>query len=486
LKECINLKLLVGNLTLLSVKVNKIKELWFNKEILEALYINNLYTISIENIVIWLKNQYKLDFVDETKLTSLIFSEQEQRLSKYIVDNIEEYMTLVLSKDIQILSDAENIIVFILNIPGLSNSSKVSFVNRQTQKIEDISNVNDKELWDNLIKHMRVKDSCENIINYFVYKEKKISDALVDFINSSENDIQFSNDYIQKLFDETTSSDFFDAVILENRIGNDKYKMILMDYGLYYESFSFENIDLDKIKILIELSIITLNEKTIKFMRDEYFQIFDFYVSFSPDEYLTLIEDEEISDKEIYMVLESNLIHDRYKLKLLSFSNEPLSIANREVSNEIILFILENRLDEADLQFLIEKSDSFDVNIQHKITEIASEKTEMIINQNITLKPEFVISMLKGYSFSRETIQGLILLCLDSLKEDHAHKLFDLANEDKLLSIFDFKNPNLPKNNYYEKILHYFKEKGWITRYKDSTEKQDHFKVYTKVKRKKD
>jgi hypothetical protein len=481
-KEQKNLEVFIEKLKCLDVKVKVIDVDEFNVDILSGLYSNNMYELSISNIEVWLKHMCGLSSIDNSKLTSLIFNEKAQSVKQYVLDNITEYLVMVMELDLKVFYDDINTIISIMNNVDIENELKLSFYSLQAKKILKLNSIVETDLWTWIVRNNKVEISCENIIHYFVYMEKEITNEIVSLINKSDEDVSCLYAYIEKNFDKSIASAFFRNVMQENSFNDDKYRMILNGFGHYIKDFSYEGIENTKIMILIDTEIVKVNEESIQFMREEYNDVFDYYIASNINKYLGLIVDEDILNDELYQVIESEYIDEDSKLTLLGYSDEPLSISGKKITNGVLSYILENRFDDVDLEHILVNWNTFDSKISIIIEEIASEHRNTIISEEFKLNPQFVVNVLKKYEFEKNDLREFILLCIEEANRNQAIELFTLANEEKILSIFNLKQPNIPKSDFSYEVLKHFKRKGWITKYMDSNQKDGCYKVYTKRK----
>src|SRR5690606_38132159 len=77
-------------------------------------------------------------------------------------------------------------------------------------------------------------------------------------------------DYINTTFGEEAANKFFNSIVQSNDLSNERYQSILKPFNYYYKSFSFEDISLEKVNILIVISVIKMNEENLNFMRIHY------------------------------------------------------------------------------------------------------------------------------------------------------------------------------------------------------------------------
>ncbi|MCF8020958.1 MAG: hypothetical protein K9L62_16380 [Vallitaleaceae bacterium] len=483
-KDSLDIEKIIAAMKLLQVRLPNIDLNDINESLIDGIYRNNLYTIDIDNILVWLQHYYLKEdkVVDMTKITSLIFSKKDEPMTKYINECIDEYVTQIIGKKDIRLNDEREVILGIVNDCKLDTQLKYEFLNMQNGKIVNISNVEDDSLWKSILEMNMFEISGINILTYYVYSEQVITEELIKYINEASEKIDCIYEELEEQEDKSIVSNMYLGIIKENRIDNDKYQSILEGYNHYLTSFSYSNIDTDKVRILIQEGIVVVNSSSINFVRDEYSDLFDYYIASGFDKYIDIIREEGVDDKESILLLGSDIILEEQKVKLLELESSPLSIKDKELPNIVTEYILKHRFSESDLSYFIKKWSSKAQNIKQLIENQISEHIEYVISMQNDLIPELAINVIKANSFTLEVVRKIVLLCLEALNKEQAIEIFGLADESKILSIFEFKRPNIPKSDFSMRVLDYFEKRNWVSKYGDSNEKQGCYKVYTRRK----
>lgn len=85
-----------------------------------------------------------------SKNATLVFSNKEQSLYQYIIENPNTYLNMILNSSNNKINDNEEVVIEILNMNNLENNLKESYIERLDTKVTNISSV-DSELMDSLL-----------------------------------------------------------------------------------------------------------------------------------------------------------------------------------------------------------------------------------------------------------------------------------------------------------------------------------------------
>lgn len=189
----------------------------------------------------------------------LIHSEHQELLEKIVFKNKYEatednFLEIELWINDGLFSyDSANI----LNNPIIYTEFKKHLMSREHVKgfkKVDVKDIEDIELWSNLLNNNRVIESQDNVIAYFEYAAgKEIDEHLIDFINAAN--IEYSS---------IENEDFYDKLLFSNGIDIDKLSEIFKfyEYGKWFTG-SIIGLDDEKIQMLINLELIEKDKKYV-------------------------------------------------------------------------------------------------------------------------------------------------------------------------------------------------------------------------------
>ncbi|MEI4408135.1 DNA-binding protein, partial [Streptococcus agalactiae] len=134
---------------------------------------------------------------------------------------------------------------------------------------------------------------------------------------------------------------------------------ILSKVELHCSEFEFENISDEKMSILIGTRCISakFSINTLNFIRDNYQNHTIEYLKEYIEEYLLEDEDNDIyQETEMLNLLQASLSHE-WKFKIVDKFPTNVSIVDKEYSTILVDYILQNKFDESDLEYILSNYD---------------------------------------------------------------------------------------------------------------------------------
>lgn len=191
-----------------------------NKELLDAIYKNNLYLLNIDNIYLFIKLYYSItiDNKDNSDNILSIIRSQNESLYSYVNNNIEEVINLLLDMQID-FKDDEDTILYILNNSEISIESKERYIERMVAIVSSIKLVQEQNLQQTLVSKSKIKYSLENIVSYYVISG--IGAELIAFINNAKEKITGGN------VEEESLTNFWKELLSCEDVEDIKYREIL-------------------------------------------------------------------------------------------------------------------------------------------------------------------------------------------------------------------------------------------------------------------
>lgn len=467
-------EIIIEKLEFLEIRFLRINYSISNTELWDKVYIHNLYELNWGMIETIIENQYcipKSDDYNHKNLT-LIFSKPHEALAVYVKNNINEYIELMFNHCEGKISDSEDVIVFTLEYPLLKDEHKEYYINKLVTRLSSIEKIYNTKWSTQIIDKELLVYTEENVLLYFFKTGKKYNNTLVKFINKSATRFLFDSDVIDEEYGGKSSNIFFTETEKCNDLETVYYKDILSSLKKYHEHFSLENINTDKVEILIELNIICMNRENLLFIREHY-----------PDNVLCFIEKnpkmyvEETIDKGNFILNEAldalqSKIKSTYKVKLLKFTNEPISIQNKLYDKSVETYILENNFDKNDLPYLLINYDSLSDNSKPIVMNIV---IACINDIQYAIVYTLLLQIMQNTDLNQDNKFNVLSFSISSLNQLQCRKCLEVLNANEYLSIFDGKRPLFKVTDTNKRIFNAFQQQGWLTKYK--IEKNNFFRV---------
>lgn len=468
---------IIDRLTFLNVKFRDLNIQASNEELWRWVYENNLYELNWDMVQKILKDKYKSEITEEDnkKILTLIFSKPTEPLAIYIKANLNQFINEVLNCYQEEIADDENVILHVLNDSTLDVEYKVEYINKLSTKINSLEKIKDISLWQHLMDNEIVVYSEKNVLVYFFTKEKMYDASLIKFVNKYVTSFAIEDNLIEKEYGEGAPSVFFTATVLCADMDDDKYEIILRAMGRYYESFSYKNISPNKIKILIKLKVIHMSLDGLLFMRKNYpNQVID-YIKENCKEYVESTIDEKNFLLDEAIVLLNTDVEIKYKLRLLEYTNEPISIINQNYDEQVQEYILKNNLCKEDLSYLLQNFDNLTPLLQTEVELLTKENLEEICENEYPMSYGLLMRVIKDTSVENDKRLEIVSFSVHMMSNIQCKECFKTLGVIEWIGLFDGKRPKFQISSTNERILDAFQKNGWISKYE--VEDGDHYRA---------
>ncbi len=337
---------------------------------MEYLIKNNLYKLTLHNLEFLLK--FTSDF-DNTLFTSDTFdyiSSKNDKVSEYINQNLNEFVSNILLNDVIVNSKENSIFAHkLIENTNINIENKIKLIVKFDIEVKDISSLDD-ELFEKILEFNRMIPSWGNL--QCVYNKKEIPEVFLNYIiNNLAKIEQIEIDEDNKKFIlDLMNSDYFNAPdykCLANKIDNqlvlseinsEDNKIMLIQLGKFdYDSSAFNSL-----KEFPRVLNTYLNYFGAKIEQD--------FTNFFTTDITTECLNGILLSKDIKNTLKQKLIIQfAKKIKILGFEQEyaDLFIRNKfKLNNDILFQFTECNIDKYSLIALTE----FDYSEPNAITDI--------------------------------------------------------------------------------------------------------------------
>ena len=405
--------------------------------------------------------------------------ENNKYLLEYLEKNINEYAEIILENCDDKIDDDEKYIIEFLNFEDIRKENKQKYIEFLIKNITSISNINDKELWNIFFSNNKIEYSAENIITYF--KEFELDEILIKFINqNNDKNISFKD---FNFHDEEIKEKFFIDFLKCYEINNQKYVDILKSFEGNDETEFPEDIPEDKITLLVKSKIIKMIIKNLEFFRKHYEDSLDYFIKLNIDDYIQIIEDNNnlFLQNELLTILSDKSIKDENKLKLLKISEDKIDIYNKNYSDIVIDFILNNN--RYNIVELIENFSNFNSSIKEKIYKLAKENIDDFYNNLEISDFELIKSFLTDKEIDIDKKLKILINILD--KREGINNIEDFYKYLELMNLEEYKNITkknlilqIPINDFNTNLLKELNDKNFIEDFSHSIN-ENTYKVIT-------
>jgi hypothetical protein len=400
-------------LKVLFVAIDKEKA---NSDLLQGVYENNLYKITFENISIMLQKYYNmktsLDFIHRNY--TLILSNKNSPLAVYVNNNIEEYINEILKNCNKQITDDEEIILLILNNEKINVDLKKEYISLLKTQLTELVKIKDNTLWKHILNNNdAIFYSEKNVIDYFLNNNYIFDDDLINWINKQTKKLDFSKDALMN--NENNERDkYLDAIVQCNKLNDDKYSEFTATIRRVYVVFSLDNIEKNKMFILIDKNIIKMNIENLEFIRNNYsIEVFCHYIICNIDEYIKILETQKNllkTDELEYIISSKKNVSEDNQIKLLNTANNALSIIGKSYSEKIKLHILLHNFLENDYEILIKSYDDYSGEIKKAIVDLFINRAEKTIESKYPISKSLFDDLANSEKLDEEKIKFILPL----------------------------------------------------------------------------
>lgn len=474
---------IISQFCILGVKLKKIEIDTANKDLIVGVYENNLYELTFENIKLMIKSMYgEYDSYNiEHRNYTVVQGKSESPLAKYIAKNINRYANEYLKNCNGYIEDSEDVAIKFINDENVLGDIQEKYVNVLKTVISDISVIQNKKLWNEMLDKRIIKKTVPNIIHY--YTEYCCDSQLIKFINECDAGMDYS--HIENEFGDEIARQFFDSVAVNNEIKTSRYQEILCNMGYGYDVYDAYDISDDKMEVLIKKDVIEMNNVGLEYIRNHYKKYTALYIDENIEAYLRIITSDNFSYEEALHILGME-IGDKEKIDLLGLTTEPISVVGKGYSSSLIKYILDNNFDEHDENELYQHFSEYEEVIQSSIYRVAKSRIANIIdNSTIVLDDNLLSELLTMSKCSMDDKIQLWANALPNLTEETCKKHFDELGFPELKGIFTKRN-NYTKtyedNSFIRDILYVLKKNTWIFDYYKKSDDEGYVVVKNPIK----
>lgn len=393
---------IIEKFKLINVKFKKIDIGECTGNIWNDVFTNDLYQINYDNINMIFQLYFAItdEKIFKHRNFEILSNNSKTPYYLYCIENINEYVGFYLDICDNLINDDEKFVIELLNNSDLKDEYKTEIVLAFNELVTDLSLVNDKEIRTQLVDNNKVDYSERNIACY-ISDEEELNDSQINFINSSNKTIDFTN---LKLSDEE-SSKIFNLLVVCNELSDEKYVQALLSLNCVYETgFSIKGLNPSKINILINNKIVKMNAKALDFIRSNYEDALMNFIQINVQEYSDIIDGSNFDYDEMIEVLGWN-IDVSIKNKLLSLNSSKISICDYSYDDETNYSIIKGNLYADEITALFEQYDRFGVKAKNAIFDLANQHLKIVLR-----KSDIALSLVKKLIEDNADANGLNLL----------------------------------------------------------------------------
>lgn len=460
-----NVDRLISSFELIKVKFGSINYDVSEKNIYKLVYEKSMYCLTYENIKNMLDHIHGIqdEAIVKHKNYAVLLSIIESPIYGYVKSNIAEYFEIVFKVCDGKIEDDETTIVNVLNDDSISDEIKKSYVALLSNVVLDISQIKDHKLWTVLLEQKKLHFS-ENNLYYCFVEYKSLTPLLVSYINGYGGIIDISSISIET--DEQFKSKIFGAAIKCFELSDAKYGQILSSTAIVCDaSFDIFDVPTSKMNVLIDNGIIRMSKGCLISIRNKYKDVLFHFIRQNVAEYVDMMSSDVFILAELIEMLSWD-IEDNYKITLLGFTNEKISVIDKNYTERVLSIILKNHFVLEDLPYLLQAYDSYNEDIRMIIFDLSVKNYARVLGCASNLTELFIKELLSGNRIDDNKKIELFIALLQTISVEQAKIYALILNRTDLASALDSsKRPKILYNTQNENVLEQYKQRGWIYAY---------------------
>lgn len=450
------------SLIVLNVKFKDIDKQIGSDDLRAVIYLRNLYDLNRNNVESILENEYKLEYdrICNKELTA-VFSNTNQPLLKYVDGNINDFISdIVVGNDI--VQDDSEIAIEVLNRKDISADLKEQYISLLSEPFDSLERINEKQ-WITILAYGKVICSPEEVLRFF--NQFGLTGELVDFINNQTDSINYA------AYDgEDILTKFFEACMKNADIEDGHYKEIMQQTGKIISAFKTSGLGDEKVRILIEESLIEMNLQNLQFIRQHYPNAVVLFAESNIDDYLVISQGNNFIVNEALTLIGDEKIAIDDRREIVDQVPTAISIRKHDYDVEIIKYILGKKYDASDMPYLIENYRKYEGELQDIIYQKLKSPTATIINNIIAIAAdkELFYRVFEDGGISVTDKVALLDVLLSEKKDVDLEKLLvkmGFSNMTKLVSGDTSRLPQIRNGAEEKAVLNLLKKYNYIEGY---------------------
>jgi hypothetical protein len=467
---------LISAFELINVKFSSINYDVSEKNIYKLVYEKSMYCLTYENIKNMLDHIHGIDDESVVKHNnySVLLSIVDSPIYSYVKANIAEYFEIIFKECDGKVEDDEMTIFNMLNDESITDEIKKNYISLLSNFVSDISQINDHKLWNVLLEQKKLHFS-ENNLYYCFTEYKSLTDLLVSYINRYDGIIDISSVSVET--DDQFKSKLFGATIKCFELSDAKYGQILSSSAIVYDaSFDIDNVPASKMNVLIDNGIIRMSKGCLISIRNKYKDVLFRFIKQNISEYVNMMSADVFVFAELVEVLSWD-VDDEYKITLLGFTHEKISVIGKNYTGRVLSTILNNHFVLEDLPHLLQAYDACAESIRIIIFDLSVKNYARVLGCIANLTEMFVKELLSCDRIDDNKKIELFIGLLQTISVEQAKGYALILSRTDLASALDFnKRPKIPYNTQNKNVLEQYKQRGWIYDYA-ANEDNTHYTV---------
>lgn len=468
--ENVNIEKACESFIILQVSFGKIDFDSANKKLFDFVYQNNLYDINKSNILLMLEKMYQVQDIQILlkAFFSFIRKNKESPFSDYLWNNLKETLSLYLEMFEGEIEDTSEAIIDVINNSIIDDADRKQYIKRLMTNVEDLSQVRDPSVQKMLLENKSVDYSVNNILYY--YKQNNLNPALIAFINSKTTELDYAKDGEKAITDK-----FLHSCIRCVELDNEKYRQITDNLCELIEEFDIGDLKEEKLSVLINQKLIKMNAGNLSFIRGNYENAVFEFIDSDLGGYVRLATTSSFDFDELIELLKWENVTDQQKIELIKMTDNPIEVSERNFSDELFVFILENNFALEDISWLMQNYYRKSDKVKGVIWSMVVDNMENVIPYAKHICKELLHKILSSSDVEFTYKIQLLEKIIRELSKDELCNMLQVLGAEKIVNNIYGGNQRIEITDENEQILNLLYNSNFIHHYETAQDGQ-HFK----------
>lgn len=454
------------SLLALKIKIKTLDSNATNECLFKLIAERGLYKLSINNLI-EIISFLRLEKPDSIKgqIITIILNNKTCCLYEKLNNEINEFVSVILGDGADKINDSEEAVLYILNHSQLTLELKRKYIKQSNTILSSLSTINDKTIQKVVFGNRKIAFSSQNVFYYFQLIGS-VDENLVDFINSSDEALDFSF-----VGDESQLSSFCDAVLtIAEKVNINQFVNAFKNLpGNAYDSFNKKGVPDQNMYKLIDLNVIKYNHDTLTTICNYYSDdVLKHYARNDSIAFVKIVQQETslLKKDKLEAILSDLGFPEDNKIRLIETLPFALQISNKEYPPSVQKVILDSRFDEADYPYIFKKYSSFEADVQEVIRKRTKEYLASHLEAIGDFDSKLAFAIIMNNEIEKDKRIALLTSHIIHFDKDMFSRCTISLGLLKYPKVFiPNARPFFEKTSQNVDLLNAIKEKGWIEDY---------------------
>ncbi|RYF26792.1 MAG: hypothetical protein EOO42_00625 [Flavobacteriales bacterium] len=213
---------------------------------------------------------------------------EDEKILSYVQKNISEYLSNVLLKLDGNTEESENSILAILNNEDVPKEQKIQLLAKQTVKIQALINVQNTELWTDVVHANKMAPTWYNVTVYFE-QISELDPVLADFLNFPDNYKVLEKELVANDTDIASEDigSFYDQIITSNLLQDTTLVHLIKSMPHTFQAIDLTGVSSDRVALLLNNNFLEMNQENYDLLKANHngknIEFLEFFAEESPD-----------------------------------------------------------------------------------------------------------------------------------------------------------------------------------------------------------